>query len=36
MHGGGSTVTAGVPLPPEYTQEVWCTVVARKNNMVAL
>jgi methylenetetrahydrofolate dehydrogenase (NADP+)/methenyltetrahydrofolate cyclohydrolase/formyltetrahydrofolate synthetase len=22
MHGGGSTVTAGVPLPPEYTQEV--------------
>lgn len=23
MHGGGPTVTAGVPLPDVYTQEVW-------------
>ena len=22
MHGGGPTVTAGVPLPPEYTEQV--------------
>jgi len=28
MHGGGPTVTAGVPLPAEYLQEVkYCTVV---------
>jgi formyltetrahydrofolate synthetase len=23
MHGGGPTVTAGVPLPKAYTEEVW-------------
>lgn len=25
MHGGGPTVTAGVPLPKEYIEEVGCS-----------
>ena len=28
MHGGGPAVTAGVPLPPAYTEEVCDLVVA--------